>query len=198
MMQVEDLESVLSYRNDAVVLRFVETWAVSRSEADELFQETMKWLWLSAKMVEAQARGENALGLAITPSTKLIDEMWHTFILFTRDYCEFCERFFKDYLHHCPTPQDEYERQISEYEASPDEFMAKQETRFEQQFEMVFDLLGEDTVVKWYDDYLSKYSDKNMQKLWRWSFSPYDTRVRESVRLVPEDGPAQGELTQRG
>jgi hypothetical protein len=33
----------------------------------------------------------------------VVDEFWHTFILFTRDYAAFCERHFGYFLHHTPT-----------------------------------------------------------------------------------------------
>jgi hypothetical protein len=31
-----------------------------------------------------------------------VDEAWHLFILFTRQYADFCERFFGGYVHHSP------------------------------------------------------------------------------------------------
>ncbi|MCD6074767.1 MAG: hypothetical protein K0Q70_1650 [Rhodospirillales bacterium] len=34
--------------------------------------------------------------------SRIVDEAWHTFILFTRDYTEFCGRAFGAYLHHAP------------------------------------------------------------------------------------------------
>ena len=39
-------------------------------------------------------------GLAV-PS-KEVDEIWHTFILFTREYMSFCERVAGEFIHHCP------------------------------------------------------------------------------------------------
>ena len=38
--------------------------------------------------------------LAMTSPT--IDEVWHQFILFTREYHSFCETFYGEYLHHSP------------------------------------------------------------------------------------------------
>lgn len=31
-----------------------------------------------------------------------VDEVWHTFILFTREYADFCQRVAGGYLHHSP------------------------------------------------------------------------------------------------
>lgn len=50
------------------------------------------------------------LNRPVTLESKLIDDAWHKFILDTRNYCEFCQRVFGEYLHHVsdhfsPDPQ---------------------------------------------------------------------------------------------
>jgi hypothetical protein len=180
-MATAALEDVIQYRNEAVVLRFMETWDLPRADADDLFEQMNKWLWLTA----TTATIPDAPRLAITPSTKLVDEMWHTFILFTNEYVSYCDRYFGRYLHHDPTPQSEYETAINTYESDPDSYMRSLEETFARQYELVYDLLGEDTLVKWYQEYTERYTDEYMQRIWRWSFSPYDTRVRQSLRVAP-------------
>jgi len=32
-----------------------------------------------------------------------VDNLWHTFILYTKDYEKFCHEIFGYFLHHCPT-----------------------------------------------------------------------------------------------
>jgi hypothetical protein len=34
--------------------------------------------------------------------SKEVDAVWHQFILFTRDYFDFCDRFYGKYFHHSP------------------------------------------------------------------------------------------------
>jgi hypothetical protein len=34
--------------------------------------------------------------------SKKVDDVWHQFILFTRDYFGFCDRFYGQYFHHTP------------------------------------------------------------------------------------------------
>jgi hypothetical protein len=43
-----------------------------------------------------------------------IDEAWHQFILFTKEYGEFCQRYFGSYVHHAPSnaPKSEEEKTI--------------------------------------------------------------------------------------
>jgi hypothetical protein len=50
------------------------------------------------KYLSLLAMGYSGLGMI----SKEVDEVWHTFILFTRDYSRFCEEVFGFYLHHHP------------------------------------------------------------------------------------------------
>ena len=34
--------------------------------------------------------------------SQVVDDLWHEFILFTRDYGAFCQRAFGQFLHHTP------------------------------------------------------------------------------------------------
>ena len=38
---------------------------------------------------------------------KEIDDMWHTFLLFTKDYADFCEKYIGKYFHHSPNNNTE-------------------------------------------------------------------------------------------
>lgn len=40
-------------------------------------------------------------GKPLSPS-KAVDIGWHTFILYTREYAEFCDRLAGRFIHHCP------------------------------------------------------------------------------------------------
>lgn len=44
-------------------------------------------------------------GEPLGPSRK-VDVGWHTFVLYTRDYAEFCDRVAGRFLHHVPTDSD--------------------------------------------------------------------------------------------
>lgn len=51
-------------------------------------------------LLEREAGRRDSLGM---PST-LADDAWHAFVLCTKDYAEFCERFFGRMIHHYPDP----------------------------------------------------------------------------------------------
>jgi hypothetical protein len=69
--------------------------------------------------------------------------MWHTFLLFTMDYADFCERYFGHFLHHVPGEA------ATESEAPVDGSAVR--AQVERQFALVYDVLGEETLIAWYD-----------------------------------------------
>jgi hypothetical protein len=68
-----------------------------RAEAELIFQETLKWLWLCS----LPEREENRGPVTHAPM-QVVDEMWHSFILCTRDYQRFCDENLGGYIHHQP------------------------------------------------------------------------------------------------
>ncbi|MEX0918752.1 MAG: hypothetical protein WDZ85_02175 [Candidatus Paceibacterota bacterium] len=84
------LEDVLHYDNHGVVSRLSRNLCLPMEEAEELFRDTLTFLWLTQQENES-----------IAPPS-IIDEGWHSFILFTRDYAEFCQREFGVFIHHVP------------------------------------------------------------------------------------------------
>jgi hypothetical protein len=153
------------YQHEDLIARFLERWAVPRAEAEELFEELKKWLWLNARL------NERALPtLMVSPSTRLIDEMWHTFLLYSVDYTQFCDRYFGFYLHHFPLPRAEVEARAEAYARNPEAELAELCERFVHQYELVHDYLGAETLSKWYAEYFDRYTDETLQRLARpWS-----------------------------
>jgi hypothetical protein len=92
---------LLSYRHEGVVNRFARVHGVSRGRSEVLFVETLKWLWLARRAREAAPPG---LVLSIHPELRGIDEMWHVFLLFTRDYTALCNAHLGGFVHHDPAP----------------------------------------------------------------------------------------------
>ena len=83
-----------------------------------LWEDTLAWLWLGRRQ-----QIDNPPGLSpLTVVAPLIpvDEMWHSFILCTREYAELCQNLFGTYIHHEPEinpgdrfSKDEYSAQMS-------------------------------------------------------------------------------------
>lgn len=149
------LSDVTAYENAKVIHRFRRNLNISEEDAKDIFIELMKWIWLCAKAQAIRENGESSLPvfLRIQSGMIVIDEMWHSFILHTRDYVEFCDRFFGKYIHHTPSRFD---------------FVAPTEQETELQLRFISENLGGiEGLKKWYQEYDNKYSSQNLKSLFR-------------------------------
>lgn len=74
-----------------VVARFAKDCNVSPESAEETLLELKRWFTLCALHPEkTYATGGQ------------VDAMWHTFILFTKDYARFCQDIAGAFIHHTP------------------------------------------------------------------------------------------------
>ena len=80
----------MNYKNEAVVKRIVRDFSMSYEEASNTFEDTTRFL------VECGASPGTHV-----PSGR-IDLGWHTFLLFTKDYREFCGQYFGRFIDHAP------------------------------------------------------------------------------------------------
>src|SRR5256885_1327174 len=114
------LRDVLAYENENVVSRFAEDFSVSFPDAQEIFLETKRWLWLCAKRKQSVDSGGAHFSLPLFNEAFAIDMMWHTFLLFTADYAAFCERYFGFFVHHAPKPRAERDAWTARILADPE------------------------------------------------------------------------------
>lgn len=87
------LASVLKYGHPELVNRLHHVLNISQPEAEQLFEDVKKYLFLAVITNERLA------------PTDAIDLGWHEFLLYTRDYASFCNRFFGAFIHHTPNPE---------------------------------------------------------------------------------------------
>ena len=83
-------EKVMAYTNHDVIKKYSDEMGISEEEAEIAFTELKKFLYVC---------GATTGGL--TPSSEL-DAIWHQFILFTKEYGRFCNRYFGKTIHHSP------------------------------------------------------------------------------------------------
>ena len=81
---------VMSYQHRNLLRRMINKYGWSEPQAKKAFAEMKRFL--SAAAVAPKP---------ISPS-ETVDEIWHNFILFTKDYSEFCNKFFGKFIHHTP------------------------------------------------------------------------------------------------
>lgn len=150
----------LSCQNETNIIdRFIEHFDVPRDEAQDLLNETKKWLWLCAQLKQTKQ------SLFIDKPILIIDKMWHNFILHTQEYHEFCMRNFNFFIHHRPTTVAEKDAFISERLSDPKKVEEKINKNIEVQYSSIHDLLGRETLVKWYHVYPNKYTPEYIEKI---------------------------------
>lgn len=126
------LDAALAFEAPFVIDRLVRDRVTATvAEAEELFTEAKRYLVLCA------ATPELSFGMHST----MVDEAWHTFILFTSEYTEYGHHYFGDYLHHAPAGHRSTAATGGRNVASFDEFRR----RYEQ-------LFGHALPGVWYDD----------------------------------------------
>ena len=79
-----------NYLNNSVIERYIQSEKVERNSAIEHFNALKQFLRLCS-----------STKLPCFPS-KQLDEIWHTFILFTKDYYFFCKKILGKFVHHNP------------------------------------------------------------------------------------------------
>jgi len=89
------IEKIFSYPFAQVLAKINQDRTIAGDRIEESVIEFCKWMSLVAL-------DNDELGM---PS-KDVDEVWHTFILFTPDYSAFCRDVFDGYLHHQPATPD--------------------------------------------------------------------------------------------
>ena len=156
------LSEALDCDNEAVILEgFMGRYNVSMDEAKDIFTETKKWLWLAS---EKSVNGDKE-PLFIDGPLLVIDEMWHNFILHTTHYYRYCLKKFNQVLHHVPTtPKEKQEYKIALKERREETQKAYAE-QLNQQCDFIYEKLGEDTLVKWYETYADKYTPDHLKSI---------------------------------
>jgi hypothetical protein len=93
-MKPEQRAAVMAFEAPYLIWKLqVERNVTSEDEARALFRELKRFFLL----------GDACYPQGVPMFSRRVDVAWHQFVLFTREYSDFCERFFHRYLHHRPT-----------------------------------------------------------------------------------------------
>lgn len=148
MMKLPELNTLLEYKNPAVLKLYVQNHPDNKLSAEDAFQESLKYLWLAQKHKIDKTNNPDHPELpprcVMLQSMREIDEMWHEFILFTKDYSDFCQHYFGTYMHHMPNIFDNAPIPADEQEAEINKLLP-----------YIYEHLGEKTMRVWFSDYLT-------------------------------------------
>ncbi len=87
---VRPLPELLAFEHDRLVDRYIKDFGVIRSTARRRFEGFKQFIAVCGMMD----------GHKVTSDA--IDSVWHTFLLFTRDYDDFCRSYVGRFVHHEP------------------------------------------------------------------------------------------------
>ena len=141
--------------------------AETPAEAEALFAEAKKYLILC----------HLDSGASWNMYSTRVDEAWHQFVLFTRQYTDFCHRYFGKFLHHNPSNDPTVAEAPHENRSRFGEF----ETRYEEVF-------GEPLPEIWFDGRSVALSTRVMND----NAGKFDVSVHEGVAcLAGPEGQAE-------
>jgi hypothetical protein len=151
------LAAILAYQNPKVIWRFQDKFQIPTREAKALFRETLRWLWVCARAHEL-----GGPPLEIRTSMMFMDEMWHEFILFTRDYERFCRDYLGRHIHHLPTTRDQKRASRRAWREDPRGMHQAREQKLLAQFAFIHEQLGGRVLARWAQTYKARYTPEFM------------------------------------
>jgi hypothetical protein len=176
---IGSLEAALAYRNRDVVDAFVARYRVSAREGAVLFEDLKRWLWLNAL--------PDAPPLHISSELFIIDEMWHTFVLDTRPYADYCHSKFGVFIHHRPTSQREKQRHARQRARDPGGFARRLDRERRRQYRFIADKLGHAVLARWYAEYPLRYGRRFFARFGI-EVEPLERAAAAQLRLIAAAG----------
>ena len=138
------LTTLLAYENQLVIERYERDYPKNKLTGKKALQEFLKYVWICLKHADdLKKQPENTIlhfKCVMHQEMKEIDQFWHTFLLFTRDYQLFCTAFLGDrFFHHEPVNWKETVIDETVYELELTRYL-----------NYLYDHLGPETVSNWF------------------------------------------------
>jgi len=131
------LSDTLDYSHPQLLLTLQAEFGLTAKEAQSVFRATKEFLWLSVY----NSSQPKPVPFGIERTMGAIDHGWHTFVLYTEDYFEFCQEYLGVFVHHVPCLQGIPLGENHPQAHSPDDFR--------QMLHLVGTILGQKTLHQW-------------------------------------------------
>lgn len=158
-MNKKFIDYVLNYKNQNVIDKFCDTLKIEEGSAQIIFQDMLIWLCIN----HINSLNSEKVSLYIDYNLRIIDEMWHCFILHTLDYEKFCHEYFKKFIHHQPASKQEKEINIKKIKT--DLFSEEYKNEIKKTYSFIYDLIGKEAFLRWFRDYPDKYYFNTKQQI---------------------------------
>ncbi len=151
------LSALLKFSHPDLIDRFSYDYGLSRPTVETIFQDLMRYLWIADRLQSQSLhrRKSQLLGsLVIIDSWLIIDEMWHSFLLFNKDYEEFCLKHFGHILRHAP---DTTRTSVLQKRSKA--------INYEAYVDLIYDNFGATVANRWFVEYRRKYTKARILRL---------------------------------
>ncbi|WP_199451291.1 glycine-rich domain-containing protein [Vibrio harveyi] len=146
-------DQIMLFQHDDLITKFGEQYSIERNEVLDIFEETKKFLYLCV-----MSRKNECFDIKIDDQTLILDLMWHNFILFTKDYFQFCVDQFGAILHHVPCSKAELKKKMNVVQTKGISWQEARSEDLREQLNIIEKYLGRETIEKWYIEYPQKYN----------------------------------------
>lgn len=134
------LQDVLNYKHDGVVKKYSLLHKKSLEESELIFSDLMRFFWASGKHEEDKVSGSQTdFVFIMDEAMRPIDDIWHVFLLYTKDYMEFCDKYYGEFIHHLPDIVPNLDDNERDFDTNLSRFL-----------DYNYDLLGEETIKRWF------------------------------------------------
>ena len=137
-----ELEQIILYKNKPVLARYERDYPQNRMTAEEALLQLIKFFWLCQQHSKDKLKDHNEaleFNCMMHEEMSELDDMWHTFLLFTKEYQEFCYTHFGDFIHHAPLTEENKLSINQNYDIELERFLS-----------YTYDKLGSETVTQWF------------------------------------------------
>lgn len=128
-------DAVLNYKNNKVVERYAKIYNKDDAYSHDVFHQLLKWLYI------CHACSLKKISATVTKDIVEIDNMWHTFLLFTKEYSHFCDTYFNQFIHHLPSMEE-----------LTDEEELEKKKQLKKQLIITIEAFGAETFTSWYKE----------------------------------------------
>jgi hypothetical protein len=161
-MNQRTLNKILKYENEEIIAKFVKNFGIPKSTAKVIFKDMLRFLYLSQReeYLTKVKKKKDVPSVAMLEWFLVVDEMWHTFVLYTSEYAAFCNKYFGEFINHIPTPILKNENDADLHDLSDAEY----EEYIQKLIVFTANELGVDVADRWFIQYPKKYSPKELKR----------------------------------
>lgn len=142
---ITDLNSIKNYKHMGVIDRFKKEYPAHKQNAETIFEDLMTFFWASEKHEQDKLSDPKNESLdfvfIMDEEMKMIDQIWHIFLLYTKDYMDFCQKYFGQYIHHLPDIVPNMPQNKEQFAINLERFLNYNITQ-----------LGEGMVARWFGE----------------------------------------------